>query len=353
MTSTRKRFAVAAGVLAAVLAVLVPILPGLDDEFTVSVLTGSAISAYLASSWNVQGGLTGQLSFAHGLFFGAGAYGAAAFQVRHGWNPILGGLVGVVAAVLMALVIGYVCFRSGLSHLYFALATTAFAEIGLYLAGSWHFIGGVEGLTLPFDVGGAELRFDDSRIYYWIFVALTVLVLLGTVLLKRRKLGLYMQCVRENEQTAAAVGISILRVKLIAMMISAALTAVGGMLYAQYIRFLDPSSMLGWTITLQMIVLPAIIGGARATLGPVIGAIIYVVLREETRVYFSYTGASLIALGVVVCVIVLLIPKGVVPFATEVGAKFSGRRKKPDVDGSPPRDEAPTGLATPVGSGRS
>jgi branched-chain amino acid transport system permease protein len=298
---------------------------GTSNPYTLSVLTQIFLWAYMASCWNVLGGMAGQLSFGHAIFSGTAAYASAVLFINYGWNPLLGGALGVVLACLMALAIGYVSARYGLVHLHFALVTTAVGQIALFLAMGWQFIGGASGLTVPYKATPAQLFFRNPAIYYWIFLGMTACVLALTLFIRHRRMGLYFLCIRESETAAKGVGINVVRQKLLAMVMSAGLTACGGVIYAHYIRFLDPDSMFGWQVSLQMVI-PAMLGGTQAIFGPTVGALIFVTLQETTRTLIDFAGAPLIIVGIVLIPVVLFLPSGVVPSLT---AALRRRRHPP------------------------
>jgi branched-chain amino acid transport system permease protein len=320
-------------------AVLAAIPLATDNSYVISVLTSVFLWAYLATCWNIVGGMTGQLSFGHAVFFGVAGYASAVLFVRYGWHPLLGGALGVVLACILALAIGYVSARYNLVHLHFALVTTAVGQIVLFLAMGWQFIGGSTGLTVPYRATAGQLFFRDPAVYYWIILAMTVAVIALTMLIRRRRIGLYFLCIRESEPAAMGVGIDIMRQKLVAIVISAALTATGGVIYAHYIRFLDPDSIFGWQVSLQMVI-PAMLGGTQAILGPTIGAAIFVTLQETTRTLIDFAGAPLIIVGLVLIPVVLFLPLGVAPALAAVWKRHSVRR------GATPRPPA-TAASTP------
>jgi branched-chain amino acid transport system permease protein len=282
------------------------------DQYMISVLTSIFLWSYFATSWNILGGMAGQLSFGHAVFSGTAAYMSAVLFIQLGWHPLLGGALGVVTACLLALAIGYVSARYNLVHLHFALVTTAVGQIALFLAIGFPLIGGPSGLSLPFRATAGQLFFRDPAVYYWIFLAMTAAVLALTLVIRHRRIGLYFLCIRESETAASGIGINVMHQKLLAMVISAALTAMGGVIYAHFIRFLDPDSVLGWQVSLQMVI-PAMLGGTQAVLGPVVGAAIFVTLQETTRTLFEFAGAPLIIVGIVLVPVVLFLPRGVVP----------------------------------------
>ena len=334
------RILVAAAAVAVALA-LVPL--GTSNAYTISVLTSVFMWAYFACCWNILGGMTGQLSFGHSVFFGIAAYASAVLFIKFGWHPLLGGLLGIALATTLGVAIGYVSARYNLVHLHFALVTTAVGQIALFLAMGWQFIGGATGITVPYRATPAQLFFRDPAVYYWIFLAMTAAVLALTLLIRRRRIGLYFLCIRESEPAARGAGIDLLRYKLFAIAISAALTAAGGIIYAHYIRFLDPDSVFGWQVSLQMVI-PAMLGGTQAILGPLVGAAIFVVLQETTRTLIDFAGAPLIIVGLVLIPVVLFMPLGVVPSLQRFVRRRATRRSGGAVDAAilgPPVTRAP------------
>lgn len=322
---------------ALVVAALLPFVPSLSDRRGVGLLTTVAITACLSLSWNLLGGLTGQLSIGHAVFFGCGAYASAALHVHAHWNPLLGGLAGIVIAVAASLMIGYLAFRSALSDLNFALATAAFSLVVLFFVRSNEWLGGAFGLTMPVRDTAKDLYFVDARIYYWIFLGLMCLILLLTILLRRSRLGTYFVAVREDPVAAEGLGIQVMRIKLSAMAISAALTASCGVLYASYLRFIDPGSALGFDRSLNMVI-PAILGGTAVIAGPLVGSVIYGLVDEFARDVLDFAGSSGLVLGLILTLIMLFAPRGILPAL----AAGRSRLRRPAPPPSQPSDEAET-----------
>jgi branched-chain amino acid transport system permease protein len=328
-----------------VIMALVPLV--VHQGYAISILTSIFLWGYLSVCWNILGGMTGQLSFGHAVFFGVGAYASAALFIHYGLHPLLGGLIGIALACVLALAIGYVSARYNLVHLHFALVTTAVGQIVLFLTMGWDFLGGSIGLSLPFKAKPEQLFFRNPAIYYWIFLGMTVAVLGLTLFIRQRRMGLYFLCIRESEPAAAGAGINIMRQKLLAMVISAALTAAGGVVYAHYIRYLDPDSIFGWQVSLQMVI-PAMLGGTQAVLGPVIGAAIFVTLSEFTRSLVDFAGAPLIIVGVVLVPVVLFLPNGVLPSAIKLVARRrkAALRRRIVTEGTAPARPRPAPVIT-------
>ncbi len=269
--------------------------------------------AVMGQGWNVLSGYAGQFSFGHALFFGIGAYTTSLLFVKLGVSPWIGLPAAIAAATAVGLVIAYLSFRYGLSGPFFALIMLAFAEIFHMVAMSWKFAGGAGGLLIPLK-GNAPLllQFTDKAPFYY----LLLWVLAGSLLLvwkmEGRRMGLYLQAIRENEDAAEALGIDSLRLKMQAMAISAAMTALGGVIYAQYLLFIDPDSTFG-TVNSVEIMLRPIIGGPGTVLGPLLGSLVLTPLAEVTRNAFqAYSGAYLMFYGGILVAVVLFLPDGLV-----------------------------------------
>jgi branched-chain amino acid transport system permease protein len=296
--------------LATALFAIVPLVT--SNQYAISILTTVFLWTYLSTCWNLLGGMVGLLSFGHAVFFGLGAYFSATLFIEWGWHPLLGGAIGVILACAAAYVIAWISARYNLVHLHFALVTTAVGQIALFLAMGMEFIGGASGLSLPFNATGSLLFFRDPTIYYWIFLGMSALAVGLTAAIRHRRTGLYFLCVRESEMAAKGVGVNVMHQKLLATVISAALTAAGGVVYAHYIRFLDPDSIFGWQVSLQMVI-PAMLGGSFAVTGPLVGSFIFVSLQELTRSVTSFAGAPLVIVGLVLVPVVRFLPRGIVP----------------------------------------
>ncbi len=269
--------------------------------------------AVMGQGWNILSGYAGQFSFGHSLFFGLGAYTTSLLFVKLGVTPWLGMFVAVLIAVAVGLFIGYLSFRYGLSGPFFALIMLAFAEIFHILAMSWKYAGGAGGMLIPLK-GNAPLlmQFTAKEPFFYLLLWMLAAGLWWTWKMEGWRTGLYLQAIRENEDAAEALGIDSLRYKLRAMAVSAAMTAMGGVVYAQYLMFIDPDSTFG-TVNSVEIMLRPIIGGPGTVLGPLLGSLVLTPLSEITRSAFqSYSGAYLMFYGGILVVVVLFLPDGLV-----------------------------------------
>lgn len=277
----------------------------------------------MAVAWNIMGGYAGMFSFGQVAFFGIGAYTSSFLLITYQVNPWVGLIIGGLIAALVGLTIGYPC--SNLRGHYFAIASIAFGEIVRTLFTNWKLIGAAEGLTLPMlDESFKNFIFHSSKLpYYYIMLAFLLLSLLVCYLVATSKMGYYFRAIKESHDVAKVLGINVVGYRLIAIMISAFLTAMAGTFYAQYILYLDPDSVLILPISVQ-IVLISMLGGAGSILGPVIGSVILMPVSEVTRVMLGHkgTGIDMMIYGALITVISVYQPKGVWGLFTGIAKRF-------------------------------
>jgi len=267
-------------VLVAAALATVPFLT--HSSVVLNFLIVALLIALVGQGWNVLGGYGGQYSFGHAAFFGTGAYVTAIAQMRYGINAWAAFAVGVIAGAAMGAAIGFLTFRSGLRGSYFALVTLAFAEVLRILASVAPLTGAGVGILIALDLRPQAFQFQDRAPYYWIIMAFVAMSLLLVRAMEQSRFGACLVAVRENEDAARALGIDPLRVKLAAMIVSAALTAAGGCFYAQYYLFIDSGIAYGPWISVEALLAP-IIGGVGTVFGPLIGALLVKSLGELTK----------------------------------------------------------------------
>lgn len=310
------RALIAIGILALVGALL-PLF--VSSGVVLGFITMVLYATLLGQAWNILGGFGGQFSFGHAVFFGTGAYAMAVLQMRFGFNAwvalpcaiALGGLTGVG--------LGALSFRYGLRGSYFALVTLAFAEVFRILANTFDFTGAGVGLQLPLREGAATLQFAAEAGYLYVALALAVISLLIAWWLKHSRYGAWLAAVRDNEDSAAALGVNAFRVKLGAIAISGALMAAGGAFYVQKFHYIDPHIAYGAAISVEAL-LSAIVGGMGTVFGPLLGAVVLHGLGELTRNSLSDApGVSLIIYGALLVLIIMFMPRG-------IAGLFEGKR---------------------------
>lgn len=295
---------------------LAALLPLVLSNYYLHIIILSLVYVALASSWNIVGGMGGQISLAHSLFIGIGAMLSSALLLKLGINMWLGLLISAAISAALGAIIAWIDFRFRLGHLSFVLITLAFAEMGGIIVEGWDFLGGASGLMLPRDTGNyLAFQFGGGRGAYWVMLALAAICVLINVAILNAPLGYYLRTIRDNEKAAQAIGVNILRYKIAAMVISAALASVVGTAYVRYMTFADPYLLISPVITIE-IVLFATVGGLGRAYGPALGALLLVPLGEILRGKLGSTlpGLHYFIYGVVVIAVILLTPRGLLSF---------------------------------------
>jgi branched-chain amino acid transport system permease protein len=265
----------------------------------------------MSGAWNIVGGYAGKFSLGHAAFFGIGAYTSGLLYAHLGISPWLGMIAGMVLSVLLALFIGVVTLR--LKGKFFALCTIAFAQLIEIMAVYLRSVtGGSEGLLIPFKPGIINCTFSSKLVWVYIFCGLMLLVYAISRWLEKSALGYKLSALREDEDAAESLGINTLWAKLASISLSAALTALGGSLFAQYFLWIEPSFAVSLDLSIQF-ALYAIIGGMGTAIGPILGAALITPLQIFLRAALGTgaSGVSMMIYGMLLIVVVLFMPKGI------------------------------------------
>ncbi|TMA20310.1 MAG: branched-chain amino acid ABC transporter permease [Deltaproteobacteria bacterium] len=298
---------------AAVVLALIPIW--VESPYALHIFILLFIAIALGESWNVIGGFAGQYSVGHSAWYGLGAYTAFVLLQRKGIAPWFGVWAAVALSVIIALAVGWITFR--LRGPYFVLASIAVAEIIRLLAlNTKDLTNGAEGILAsdlpPLKLGGTVITDWNSKTpYFYMGLAMAVFTIAVNYVVKRSKLGYYLQAIREDQDAAHSLGIPLTMVKNAALGISAACTALVGSFAAFYVGFIEPNQVFGIDVSIQM-VLTAIIGGIGTVAGPVLGAVVLVLISEALRA--SIAQAHLLVYGILVIVVILVMPDGFLGF---------------------------------------
>ena len=292
------------------------ILPWLSPpSYFLHIVILILIWGFIYTAWSLMGKF-GLVSLGHGAFLGAGAYASGLLWNFYGLTPWLGIPIGMALAVLLAIVIGYPCFRLKVVGHYFALVTLALAEVArLSIVAARDITGGSLGMT-PNSVATPSwfaLQFADKRYFYFLALALWLFGLWVWRRIDSSMASAALEAISEDEGAAAAIGIHVTRQKLNLTIISAAMTALGGALYSQFVMYLNPDTLAGVGVSLQ-IVFAAIAGGMYSMLGPTVGAVLTIVLGEALRIWFGTTwiGAANTIYGILLVIFIIYMPRGIV-----------------------------------------
>ena len=288
------------------------------SNVVLNFLVTALLIALAGQGWNLLGGYGGQYSFGHAAFFGTAAYATAILQVRYGVNAWLGLFTGIAAGALVGAVIGALTFRSGLRGSYFSLVTLAFAEVLRIIASVAPITGAGVGTLIPLDLHTRAFQFQSRVPFYFIALALVALSLIVVRAIENSRFGAYLVAVRENEDTASALGVDAFSVKLCAITISAAITAAAGCFYAQYFLFIDAGIAYGPRISIDALLAP-IVGGAGTVFGQLLGALVVKTLGEATKLIgVDAPGLDLVIYGFLLVGVVGLAPRGIAGLVTAI-----------------------------------
>lgn len=299
-------------------AVVIGFMPfaGMGDYF-LHLLNLILLWSFIYTSWSIMGRF-GLVSFGHGAFMGIGAYTVALLWNHFGISPWIGIPIGIVLAVGVAVLIGYPCFRFRITGHYFALVTLALSEVvRLIIVALRDYTGGSLGITPNSALQGASysivgLQFAGKAGYLYLMLIAWLFGLWVWRKVDQSMARYAMEAISQEEDASASVGVDVTRTKLMITMLSAALTALGGALYGQYQQYINPDTVSGIAVSLQ-IVFAVIAGGMFVQLGPTVGAIFTILLAESLRVFI---GNELHALdstiyGIMLILFIIYMPSGI------------------------------------------
>jgi branched-chain amino acid transport system permease protein len=307
-----------------ILLVLVALLlaaPMALDRYFISVFILIFYFALVGQAWNIMMGYAGQLSLGHALYAGLGGYVAALLWFYYGIGPWIGVFAGMTVAAAFGAIIGWLGFRFGIEGVYFALLTIAFAEFTRIAFDNMAFTGGAAGLFLFYDEHRAHEWWNlrgGPLLFYYLGLMLAAAATLLTAWLSRSRIGYLWLAVREDQVAALSLGVGAFRAKMIAVLISACMTAIGGVFLTFYYNSLFPSQAFDIGRSIEMILAP-IIGGLGTIFGPVIGAFILTPLGEGLIALIGKFGLDLpgtkaVFYGLTLMIIITLRPDGVWPW---------------------------------------
>jgi branched-chain amino acid transport system permease protein len=282
------------------------------SNVTLNFLILAMLAALVGQGWNILGGYGGQYSFGHAAFFGTGAYATAILQMRYGVNAWVAFGCGIFAGAIVGAIIGFLVFRSGLKGSYFALVTLAFAEVLRIVASVAPITGAGVGTLIKLDIRPEAFQFQSRAVYYWIILLLVFVSLVIAERLEQTRFGAWLMAVRENEDSARALGVDVFAVKLGATVLSAAVAAAAGCFYAQYFLFIDSSIAFGSRVSVEALLAP-IVGGSGTVFGALAGALAVRSLGEVAKIVAGDApGIDLAIYGAVLVAVIAFAPRGIV-----------------------------------------
>jgi len=317
--------------LLALLLALLLVFPFFASGYLLAVGFLILYFAYVGQAWNVMMGFAGQLSLGHSLYVGLGAYAAAALYVHYGVSPWIGLGASVAICALAGAALGFLAFRFGVGGVYFAILTIAFAEFARIGFDHFPWVRGSSGLFLPV----ANYTENDlwnlrgsPTMFYYLMLAMTAGAFVLCHALLRSRMGYYWQAIRESPEAAEALGVNVFRYKMYAVVISAAMTSLAGVMFAFYYNNLFPEQIFHISRSIELILGP-IIGGIGTLAGPIVGAFLLTGLAEGLRelmlqLGIDVPGVKQVFYGLCLLAVVMFLPDGVwPPLARKLGL---GRR---------------------------
>ena len=281
-----------------------------SGRFVVYLSMRVMILAIFALGYNLLLGRTGLLSFGHAAFYAGGAYGLGLFSIHVSQDPLLGILVGVILACVLAVIVGFFCVRH--TEIYFAMLTLAFGMMVFSLIWNMREItGGDDGLVgimrAPISLGFASIPLSKTE-YYYFFVLFWFVLSVGVIyLIRHSPFGLILSGLRENDRRVEFAGLSVKNYRLAAFVISGTFAGLAGSLGALLESNTDPFSA-HWSHSAEPI-LVSLIGGIQTFAGPLVGSVIFVVLREIIE---RFTQNWMLWFGIILLVIIMGLRGGVV-----------------------------------------
>ena len=295
---------------------LLAAVPFLDlPDYYMHVLILILIWGFVYTGWSIMGRF-GLVSLGHGAFLGIGGYTVAMLWNFYGITPWLGIPIALILATILALIVGYPCFQFRIIGHYFALVTLALAEVvRLVIIGMREYTGGSLGMTPQRYGEGMSVyafQFVEKDYFYGIVLLSWVFGIWVWNLVDNSMARYSMEAISDDEDASASVGINVTREKLKITILSAWLTAFGGVLYGQYQMYLNPDTIAGISVSLQ-IVFASIVGGMYVALGPTVGAVITILLSESLRILVGVELAGLdgTIYGIMLILFIIFLPRGI------------------------------------------
>ena len=283
-----------------------------DSAYVFHIFILICVFGALSTAWNIVGGFAGQLSLGHAVYYGIGSYVGVLCLIRFGLSPWIGMFIGAALASLVSVLISWPTLR--LRGPFFTLASIAILEVvRLLVIHEAGLTGGSSGLSIPLKLGFKWMVFQEKSSSFNLAFVFLLSTLAVAYAIRNSKFGFSLFAVREREDAARAVGINVVRVRILASVVSAALTSAIGTFYAVYLTYIDPEATFSLGLSIQ-IAMFALIGGLGTVFGPLIGTSVVLPLAELTRAWLGTQSSGLhgTIYGVILVATVLIAPRGIV-----------------------------------------
>ena len=278
-------------------------MPFIADNYFVKLATFIAMYSALALSWNFIGGFTGYPSFATAAFIGLGSYAGAILQ-NAGINLIAAWVFASIITIIFAAFLGFAILR--VKGHYFAVGSIAVVEVLRLITSSWaSFTGGGDGLNVKIMEGGPDFA---GRVFLYAMLSVMLLAFLTTLWVDRSKFGFGLKAIKQNEDAADMVGINVTIYKIAAFSLSAVFCGTVGAIYASWIGYIAPVDAFSIITTLKVPVM-VLLGGEGTVFGPILGALVFVILEESVWAHFLEANQAI--LGLIIVFLIFFLPGGI------------------------------------------
>ena len=278
-------------------------MPFIADNYFVKLATFIAMYSALALSWNFIGGFTGYPSFATAAFIGLGSYAGAILQ-NAGINLVTAWVFSSIITIIFAAFLGFAILR--VKGHYFAVGSIAVVEVLRLITSSWSsFTGGGDGLNVKIMEGGPDFA---GRVFLYAMLSVMLLAFLTTLWVDRSKFGFGLKAIKQNEDAADMVGINVTIYKIAAFSLSAVFCGTTGAIYASWIGYIAPVDAFSILTTLKVPVM-VLLGGEGTVFGPVLGALVFVILEESVWAHFLEANQAI--LGLIIVFLIFFLPGGI------------------------------------------
>ena len=313
--------------------ILFLILPFLAGDYLIQVMVFAFITSYLCGAWNIAGGYGGLFSFGHAAFIGVGAYTTTILLLYYGIPGWIGMLLGGFLSALLGWLLTRTICRFRIRGFYFAIGSMLIAEILMSIVVRTRYLGRGMGITFPAIDKPFNFQFIGIMPYYYVALVFVCLIILVGYSIERSRLGWYLRATRQSEEASSALGISVTRMKVVSMTLSAFLTGVGGGIYVLALRFCSPYDVFGIMFSVT-VMLGTLLGGRATVFGPIVGTFMLTAVKESLTFAAEATGGVssfalvLVVWGLILCFVAKYLSRGIVPWATDKFLRISPLKGK-------------------------
>jgi branched-chain amino acid transport system permease protein len=293
---------------------LLPLVTGSNYNYSLHVLLFTFMYIAMAASWNILGGFTGYISLGHNVFFAVGGYLSGMLLASYGLSPFLTWPLAGIAALLVGFGFGFITLRIRRGPA-FIISTIALLMLIRILFDNWELIGGSNGISLPL----LDLPVQLVKLpFYYALLILAVVTVYSSYWIKQSKFGLGLRAISQDVIKAESAGIPTNFYKILAFAISGLFVGIAGAFWGQYLTYIRPNIFLVILIAANL-VLMSILGGRGTVAGPVLGAVILIIINEFFVSQFGSSELNIVGTGLIMLLVLLFFPLGIVGSLRQAG----------------------------------